>query len=118
MAQQCYLSGFFFFWLIKCHFLRNHALYLDISRVSSIESKSSHPMAAALVDFAQSNSVEPKPDEVEHYQNFPGEGVYGKIDGKEIYIGNQKISSRAGCSLGKLSNHLLVHCKLDAFMDI
>ncbi|KAL3504245.1 hypothetical protein ACH5RR_034086 [Cinchona calisaya] len=67
--------------------------------VSSIESKSSHPLATALVDFAQSNSVEPKPDEVENYQNFPGEGIYGKMEGKEIYIGNGKISSRAGCSL-------------------
>ncbi|KAL3504247.1 hypothetical protein ACH5RR_034088 [Cinchona calisaya] len=69
--------------------------------VSSIESKSNHPLATALVDFAQSNSVEPKPDEVENYQNCPGEGIYGKIEGKEIYIGNQKISSRAGCSFGK-----------------
>ncbi|XP_059286845.1 cadmium/zinc-transporting ATPase HMA3-like isoform X1 [Lycium ferocissimum] len=66
--------------------------------VSSIESKSGHPMAAALVDYAQSNSVEPKPDRVEQFQNFPGEGICGRIDGMEIYIGNRKISSRAGCT--------------------
>ncbi|CAN4084893.1 unnamed protein product [Withania somnifera] len=66
--------------------------------VSSIESKSGHPMAAALVDYAQSNSVEPKPDRVEQFQNFPGEGIYGRIDGMEIYVGNRKISSRAGCT--------------------
>ncbi|CAI9099190.1 OLC1v1035974C1 [Oldenlandia corymbosa var. corymbosa] len=64
--------------------------------VSSIESKSSHPMAAALVDLAKSHSIEPNPDAVEHFQNFPGEGIYGKIDGKEIYIGNAKIASRVG----------------------
>ncbi|KAI3496273.1 hypothetical protein L1887_38630 [Cichorium endivia] len=66
--------------------------------VSSIESKSSHPMAAALVDYAQSRSVEPQPDNVEEFKDFPGEGIFGKIDGNDVYIGNQKIGVRAGCS--------------------
>ncbi|KAA8535773.1 hypothetical protein F0562_030793 [Nyssa sinensis] len=65
--------------------------------VSSIESKSSHPMAAALVEYGHLHSVDPKPDKVEEFQNFPGEGIYGKIDGKDIYVGNQKIAERAGC---------------------
>ncbi|NP_001289919.1 cadmium/zinc-transporting ATPase HMA3 [Camelina sativa] len=65
--------------------------------VSSIESKSSHPMAAALIDYARSVSVEPKPDVVENFQNFPGEGVYGRIDAQDIYIGNKRIAQRAGC---------------------
>ncbi|CAI9096934.1 OLC1v1033198C1 [Oldenlandia corymbosa var. corymbosa] len=66
--------------------------------VSSIQSKSSHPIAAALVEFAQSKSVQPKPDEVKNYQNFPGEGIYGRISDREIHIGNWKISARAGCN--------------------
>ncbi|XP_023739594.1 putative inactive cadmium/zinc-transporting ATPase HMA3 [Lactuca sativa] len=66
--------------------------------VSSIESKSSHPMAAALVDYAQSHSVEPQPENVEEFKDFPGEGIYGKIDGKDVYIGNKRIAIRAGCS--------------------
>ncbi|CAD5329507.1 unnamed protein product [Arabidopsis thaliana] len=66
-------------------------------RVSSIECKSSHPMAAALIDYARSVSVEPKPDIVENFQNFPGEGVYGRIDGQDIDIGNKRIAQRAGC---------------------
>ncbi|KDP46636.1 hypothetical protein JCGZ_04570 [Jatropha curcas] len=65
--------------------------------VSCIESKSSHPMAAALVDYGRSLSVEPRPENVEEFQNFPGEGIHGKIDGKEIYIGNRKMGIRAGC---------------------
>ncbi|XP_057988992.1 putative inactive cadmium/zinc-transporting ATPase HMA3 [Hevea brasiliensis] len=65
--------------------------------VSSIESKSSHPMAAALVDYGRSLSIEPNPENVVDFQNFPGEGIQGKIDGKEIYIGNRKIALRAGC---------------------
>ncbi|KAI3701735.1 hypothetical protein L6452_27031 [Arctium lappa] len=79
-----------------------NSLIIDTNKllywVSSIESKSSHPMAAALVDYAQSRSVEPQPDNVEEFKDFPGEGIYGKIDGKDVYIGNQKIAIRAGCS--------------------
>ncbi|KAK1367478.1 Heavy metal atpase 2 [Heracleum sosnowskyi] len=66
--------------------------------VASIESKSSHPMAEALVEYAKSYSVEPKPDDVEEFHNFPGEGICGKIDGKDIYVGNKRIAIRAGCA--------------------
>ncbi|XP_048133669.1 putative inactive cadmium/zinc-transporting ATPase HMA3 isoform X2 [Rhodamnia argentea] len=65
--------------------------------VSSIESKSSHPMAAALVQYGRSFSIEPKPEDVEDFQNFPGEGICGKIDGNDVFIGNRKIALRAGC---------------------
>lgn len=71
-----------------------------ICRISSIESKSSHPMAAALVEFARTRLVEPRPDKVEHFQNFPGEGISGKIEDNELYVGNKKLASRAGCSEG------------------
>lgn len=70
-------------------------------RVSSIESKSSHPMAAALVDHARSLKIEPKPDNVGEFQNFPGEGIHGNIDGHDIYIGNRKNALRAGCRTGE-----------------
>ncbi|KAF9679851.1 hypothetical protein SADUNF_Sadunf06G0058500 [Salix dunnii] len=62
--------------------------------VSSIESKSSHPMAAALVDYGRMHLIEPQPENVEEFQNFPGEGIKGKIEGKDIYIGNKKIAHR------------------------
>lgn len=58
-------------------------------------------MAKALVDYGMSQLVTPNPESVEDYQNFPGEGIHGKIDGKDIYIGNRKIGVRAGCSSGK-----------------
>ncbi|WVZ78660.1 hypothetical protein U9M48_026339 [Paspalum notatum var. saurae] len=65
--------------------------------VSSIESRSSHPMASVLVDYAQSKSVEPKSDNVSEFQIYPGEGIYGEIDGECVYIGNKRILSRASC---------------------
>ncbi|KAK8968654.1 Cadmium/zinc-transporting ATPase HMA2 [Platanthera guangdongensis] len=65
--------------------------------ISSLESKSSHPMATALVEYARFNSIEPKPDSVSAFHIYPGEGVSGEINGEKIFIGNKKIAVRAGC---------------------
>ncbi|KAL0733368.1 hypothetical protein Bca4012_009578 [Brassica carinata] len=77
---------------------RDISLHNLLYWVSSVESKSSHPMAATIVEYAKSVNVEPRTEEVEGYQNFPGEGIYGKIDGNDIYIGNKRIATRAKCS--------------------
>jgi Cd2+/Zn2+-exporting ATPase len=61
-------------------------MFMQFLRVSSIESKSSHPMAAALVDYGRWYSIEPKPKDVEEFQNFPGQGIQVNIDVKNIYI--------------------------------
>ena len=63
-------------------------------------------MASVLVDYAQSKSVEPKSDNVTEFQIYPGEGVYGEIDGEGVYIGNKRILSRASCETGWLTHEL------------
>ncbi|CAN6171471.1 unnamed protein product [Urochloa humidicola] len=65
--------------------------------VSSIESKSSHPMAAALVEYSQSKSIRPEPENVTEFRIHHGEGIYGAISGRHIYIGNKKIMERSAC---------------------
>ncbi|KAK3126716.1 hypothetical protein QOZ80_7AG0561290 [Eleusine coracana subsp. coracana] len=65
--------------------------------VSSIESKSNHPMAAALIEYSQSKSVVPQPQKVTEFRIYPGEGVYGEINGRHIYIGNRRIMTRSSC---------------------
>lgn len=59
-------------------------------------------MASALVDYARWKSVEPKPDNVSEFQIHAGEGIHGQIDGCNIYIGNKRIATRAGCPTGKI----------------
>uniref|UniRef100_A0ACD6A9J1 Uncharacterized protein n=1 Tax=Avena sativa TaxID=4498 RepID=A0ACD6A9J1_AVESA len=68
-----------------------HLLYW----ISSIESKSSHPMAAALVDYGHSKSIQPKPENVTEFRILPGEGVHGVIHGRHVYIGNKRALARA-----------------------
>ncbi|KAL0922172.1 hypothetical protein M5K25_006139 [Dendrobium thyrsiflorum] len=69
-----------------------------LSWILSLESKSNHPMASALVDYARFNTIEPKAENVNEFQIYPGEGVSGEINGKKIYIGNKRIAMRAGCT--------------------
>ncbi|ONM20570.1 Cadmium/zinc-transporting ATPase HMA2 [Zea mays] len=73
--------------------------------VSSIESKSSHPMAAALVEYAQSKSIQPKPEDVTETCIYHGEGIYGAINGKHIYIGNERIMARSSCRQQEEAGH-------------
>ncbi|EER96100.1 hypothetical protein SORBI_3002G083100 [Sorghum bicolor] len=79
--------------------------------VSSIESKSSHPMAAALVDYAQSKSIQARPDDVTETCIYHGEGIYGEINGKKIYIGNERIMARSSCH-----QHAAAHQETDGLM--
>jgi Zn2+/Cd2+-exporting ATPase len=62
-----------------------------------MESKSSHPMAAALVEYSQTKSIRPEPENVTEFHIYHGEGIYGVISGKHIYIGNKKIMARSSC---------------------
>ncbi|XP_066393644.1 cadmium/zinc-transporting ATPase HMA3-like [Miscanthus floridulus] len=68
--------------------------------VSSIESKSSHPMATALVEYSQSKSIQPKPENVTEFRIYPGEGISGAINGRQIFIGNRRIMARPSCYTG------------------
>jgi Cd2+/Zn2+-exporting ATPase len=54
-------------------------------------------VAGALVEYAMLHSIKPVPENVENFQNFPGEGISGTIDGRDIYIGNKRIGVRTGC---------------------
>lgn len=55
---------------------------------ASIESKSTHPIAMAIVSYAEKIGI-PRL-EVANTQEIPGKGMKGLIDGKEIAVGNAK----------------------------
>lgn len=57
-------------------------------------------MAAALVEYGLLHSIKPVPENVENFQNFPGEGISGTIAERDVYIGNRRIAVRAGCERG------------------
>ena len=57
--------------------------------VGSLESKSSHPIGKAVVDYLKEKNI--KPLDVENFENIAGIGITGKIWNKEIALGNSKI---------------------------
>ena len=53
----------------------------------SIENKSSHPLAKAIIDFVGNNT---KDLDVKDLETIDGRGIVAKIDDNEYYIGNEK----------------------------
>lgn len=56
--------------------------------VASIESKSTHPIASAFLDYAKEKNLSLK--EISKFQNLPGIGLKAEVDKTEYIIGNSK----------------------------
>lgn len=56
---------------------------------ASLESLSEHPLSLAVVSNAKEKEL--NLSQVQDFQSFTGKGIVGKVDGKTIAIGNQKL---------------------------
>ncbi len=70
--------------------------------VMSLENKSEHPLAEAIVRYGEENSV--KKYLVEHFTAVPGKGVTGKIAGKSYFFGTRKLMTENGIDINVLSH--------------
>ena len=61
----------------------------------SLEKKSEHPLAEAVVKFLKNASM----FEVEHFGVLEGRGVEGLIEGKKYYVGNLNLLKEKGISI-------------------
>ncbi|WP_082461448.1 heavy metal translocating P-type ATPase [Pedobacter sp. PACM 27299] len=59
-----------------------------IQLLAAIESKSTHPIAAAIAEYA---GAAPNQDQIGHVEEIAGHGLKGLIDGKEVLAGNAKL---------------------------
>lgn len=57
--------------------------------VGSIESKSTHPIGKAFVDYLENNKIPIL--EVKEFENVTGYGIIGRVNNKKVIIGNSKI---------------------------
>ena len=57
--------------------------------VGSIESKSSHPIAKAFLDYLEENKISTL--ETKEFGNVSGYGIIGKVNNQKMIIGNAKI---------------------------
>lgn len=60
-----------------------------IKKVASIEKKSEHPIARAIVNYAKKQNINFQ--EITEFKAIPGYGVYSKIEENEYLIGNKKL---------------------------
>lgn len=63
-----------------------------LQMVGSIENKSTHPIGKAFTDYLEENKIELL--EVQEFEDIAGIGIIGKIDNKEIILGNSKITEK------------------------
>lgn len=70
--------------------------------VASVEVKSEHPIATAIVRAAETHGLElPKPED---FTSITGYGVSASVDGHEILIGADRLMVREGIEMGALSD--------------
>jgi Cu+-exporting ATPase len=70
---------------------------------ASLESQSEHPLARAIVDAAKKEKIELR--EVTDFKSITGGGISGKLDGKSILAGKEKLLAESGVTIpGKLKN--------------
>lgn len=64
----------------------------------SLEVNSNHPISNAIVEYAKENKADKL--EVENQKEIAGCGIYGKIEGKEVVIGNKKMLYKYKIAVG------------------
>lgn len=71
-----------------------------LSLAAALERGSEHPLAAAIVRGADSRGVSRV--EVESFDSLTGKGVRGRVDGREVALGNAAMMDVMGVDVGSL----------------
>ena len=65
-----------------------------LARAAALESRSDHPLAQAIVAYAQARGVEFAP--AEDFQIQPGKGATGRFNGKNYWLGSHRLLEERG----------------------
>lgn len=66
---------------------------------AAAENHSEHPLGKAIVSYYKAEKGK-APAAPEHFRMIPGRGVYGEIEGKKVYAGNEALLLENGIPLG------------------
>jgi P-type Cu+ transporter len=75
-----------------------------ISLLTKMESKSEHPIAKAIMEFAKGKNI--SPESLDDFENKPGKGIKATIDGKIILAGNESFMIENRIDIGLLKKEL------------
>jgi Zn2+/Cd2+-exporting ATPase len=65
-----------------------------LERAASLESRSDHPLARAIVEYAHRRGVEFRP--AEDFQVFQGKGATARFDGRQFWLGSHRYLEERG----------------------
>ncbi|MDP1706309.1 MAG: heavy metal translocating P-type ATPase [bacterium] len=65
-----------------------------ISIIASLEKKSEHPIAHAIVNYAQEKNI--ATEDISNFEGIQGKGLKGTIKGSEYFVGNAKLMKDLG----------------------
>jgi Cu2+-exporting ATPase/Cu+-exporting ATPase len=65
-----------------------------LSILASLEKKSEHPIAHAIVNYAEDKNLEIK--NISNFDSIQGKGIKGSVDNQEYYVGNVKLIEDLG----------------------
>lgn len=68
----------------------------SLQMLASLENKSEHPLASAIVDYARSNNIQIK--DVQNFKAIEGQGVVGLIDNQNVFAGSYRIVEKLSLS--------------------
>ncbi len=71
-----------------------------IATASALESRSQHPLANAIINYAADENIEVIP--AEDFQSLTGAGAKGRINNEIVYIGNPDLFANMGIDLNSI----------------
>jgi Cu2+-exporting ATPase len=82
-----------------------------IQQIASLNQYSEHPLAEAIVKYAKQQSISLK--NVDDFEAVAGKGVIGKLDKKQISVGNKKLMNQMNVNVSAdLDKEILAQQKL------
>jgi Cu+-exporting ATPase len=77
----------------------DETLFLRLT--ASLEKSSEHPLAAAIVKGAEERGI--RPPDVEGFESVSGKGIKGRVEGREVALGNRVLMEELKIDLGPLA---------------
>lgn len=88
----------------------------------NLEKNSNHPISTAIVKEVEKLDEKAKINkEVYNYEEIAGHGIYGKIDGKNILFGNEKLLDKYDVThdeLVKNANYLVIDGQIEGYITL
>jgi Cu+-exporting ATPase len=88
-----------------------------IKFTAAIENKSEHPLSKAILDYALTLNITPA--DISEFNSYPGLGLTGKADNKNIIVGNRKMLEQYSVQLTdtEIENKLKVNSSVYVAVD-